>query len=160
LFLSLPRKNCTLPTPDGLGIFSPLLTAGRCYGLLAMGNGHAPGTATGLGIAGAAVAVMGFGVLRVRAAGLAVFFFAAFLIAGFLAGFFLAGFFLAIFFAVLRDAADWRAAGLRDADFFLRAGALRADFFFAAFFFAFAMTTSGCLCGSGYRLQEILFPLG
>jgi len=49
------EKICTLPSLNGLGIFSPLLTAGVLgrYGLLAMGNGHAPGTAIGLGDAGA-----------------------------------------------------------------------------------------------------------
>ena len=159
-----------MPRPSGLGIFTSLLTAGctgatrerstafsrkprkfDCsgrYGLLAMGNGHAPGTATGLGIAGAAVAVTGCSALRRWTAGLAVFFFAAFLTPGFLAGFFLA--------ATLSLAADFRAAdflaallGLA-AGFFLWAGDLRADFFFAAFFFAFAMPTSDYVCDSGH----------
>lgn len=100
-----------------------------------MGNGHAPGTATGLGIAGAETAVAGFGVLRGRTAGLAVFFFAAFFLAGFLAGLFLP--------AVLLTA--WRAADLRAAFrmvFFLRADVLPVVFFFATFFLALAMTTS------------------
>ena len=66
-----------------------------------MGNGQAPGTATGLGMAGAGVAVTGFGASRRWTAGLAVFFFAAFLTAGFLAGFFLP--------PPLRLAADFRA---------------------------------------------------
>ena len=114
-----------------------------------MGNGHAPGTATGLGIAGAGVAVTGFGALRRWTAGLAVFFFAAFLTAGFLAGFFLP--------------ADFRAAVFRPAafptffpvGFVLRTCALRKDRFFAVFFFtaffAFAMITSGCVYDdSGY----------
>jgi len=116
-----------------------------------MGNGHAPGTATGFGIAGAKVAVFefcGFWDLRRWTAGLAVFFFAAFLTAGFLAGFFLA--------AALPLAVDFRAAGflaaLLDlaAGFFPRAGDLRAGFFFAAFFFAFAMPTSDYVCDSGH----------
>ena len=113
--------------PGRLGIFGSLLTAGHApatrdlaaaflresrltiersgsYGLLAIGNGHAPGTATGLGTAGVITVVTGAiadfvtGVFAGRLwdagfdADLAVFFFAAFLPAGFLAGFFFAGF--------------------------------------------------------------------
>jgi len=92
-----------LPVPGRLGIFLLLLTnqsssrsaktqaaflgkpferdpavVVRRYGLLAMGNGHAPGTAIGLGAAGVGTIAAGFGATRPREAGLAVFFFAAF----------------------------------------------------------------------------------
>ena len=114
-----------------------------------MGNGHAPGTATGLGAAGAETTVTGFDAERTWEAGLAVFFFAAFLMAGFLAGLFLADATDALRLApalIALRAADFRetlAAG-----FFLRATALRAAFcfdvfFFAAFFVALAIRTSG-----------------
>jgi hypothetical protein len=92
------RANGGLPPESRLTI-----ERGGRYGLLAMGNGHAPGTATGLGAAGVICVVTGAVTGFVTAddagrpgerrdAGLAVFFFAAFLTAGFLAGFFLAGF--------------------------------------------------------------------
>jgi hypothetical protein len=122
-----------------------------------MGNGHAPGTATGLDTVGADAAVFifcGFRGLLCRAADLAVFFFvvfffAAFLTAGFLAGFFLAAFaVLTAFLITLRLAADFPAAG-----FFLRTGALRADFFFATFF-AFAMVASDYIHDSGRQSRE------
>lgn len=136
--------------PGRLGIFGSLLTAGHApatrdlaaaflresrltiersgsYGLLAIGNGHALGTATGLGAAGVITVVTGAiadfvtGVFAGRLwdagfdADLAVFFFAAFLPAGFLAGFFFVedfrlGDFLAAF-----------ATGFFLADFFLLA---------------------------------------
>lgn len=112
-----------------------------------MGNGHAPGTAIGLGAAGVETAT-GFGAERPGEAGLAVFFFAAFFTAGFLAGFFLA---TALRAGALRTA-DFRAAGLRladlrlattrfdlDAVFFLlalRAMVSPTTFFFADFCFA------------------------
>jgi len=106
--------------------------------MLVMGNGHAPGTATGLSIAGAEGAVTSFRVPRRGTAGLAVFFFAAFLTAGFLAGFFLP--------------ADFRAAG-----FLAALPALSCAFFFVAFFFtafftvlfALAMTPSIYMYDSG-----------
>ena len=111
-----------------------------------MGNGQAPGTATGVGAAGVITAVTGFGAGRPWEAGLAVFFFAAFLMAGFLAGFFLAS----TLVTALR-AADFRDA--LAAGFFLPAAALRTTFFFDAFFAAdffavdffvdFAIRTSG-----------------
>ena len=65
-----------------------------------MGNGHAPGTATGLGAAGVITVVTGDAERsgELRDAGLAVFFFAAFLTADFLVGFFLAGFAVVGFF--------------------------------------------------------------
>jgi hypothetical protein len=123
-----------------------------------MGNGHAPGTAIGLGIAGTGVIAFrfcGIRALRCWTAGLAVvvFFFAAFLTAGFLAGFFFAALLPALLrlATVVRRGADFRAAGF-PADFavdFLRAATLRGTFFVAAFFtvffadfFAFAITTS------------------
>ncbi len=113
-----------------------------------MGNGHAPGTATGLGAAGVNTAVTGFDAGLPREAGLAVFFFAAFLTAGFLAGFFLAGFVRTSFFLATAFTDFWAgfladalrlAATLRPADFFTATFFLRAvlDVFFgAAFFFA------------------------
>lgn len=123
-----------------------------------MGNGHALGTATGRGIAGAEAAIMGFGVSRRRIAGLAVFFFAAFLSAGFLAGFFLAGFAMAPGFLLAVLVADARfflpgfiaaafflLADLRAAGFLGAAVFFRFVFFFAAFFAAFAMMTSDCV---------------
>ena len=140
-----------MPLPGRLGIFDPLLTTGHAtatrkrlaaflgkpptiersgsYGLLAMGNGQAPGTATGLGAAGVITAVTGSGAGRPWEAGLAVFFFAAFLIAGFLAGFFLPSAFVTAL----------RAADFRDAfamGFFWFAAALRTTFFFDVFFAA------------------------
>lgn len=116
-----------------------------------MGNGHAPGTAIGLGATGVETTATGFGAGRCWEAGLAVFFFAAFFIAGFLAGFFLAGFLAAAdfraaagFFAL---AADFRlTAGLRTAFFAglrLRATLVFTVFFFAAFFLL-AIRTSVC----------------
>jgi len=112
-----------------------------------MGNGHAPGTAIGLGAAGVEAATTGFDAGPRRTADFAVFFFAAFPSAGFLAGFFLAGlvtrlgFFLAATLRTFALVGDLRAALLTD--FFLREGvALRADFFFADFFLAFAIRTS------------------
>ena len=48
-----------------------------------MGNGHAPGTEIGLGAAGVETTATGFDTGRARAAGLAVFFFAAFAISFF-----------------------------------------------------------------------------
>jgi hypothetical protein len=128
-----------------------------------MGNGHAPGTAIGLGAAGSETTATGFGAGRSWEAGLAVFFFAAFFIAGFLAGFFLpgcvrvAGSFWAsfvllagFFFACLaRAPAFFLAAAFRDLAFTaalapvadLRAAffiglPLRKTFFFAGFFLA------------------------
>jgi hypothetical protein len=110
-----------------------------------------------LGIAGVKVGITGFNVLRFRTAGLAVFFFAAFLTAGFLAGFF-----LPVNFRVAGLFADLLALV---ADLRLRAGNLRADFFvvfFFAAFFAFAMTTSDCVCGilvSGRFISSAKFTL-
>jgi hypothetical protein len=122
-----------------------------------MGNGHAPGTATGRGMAGAGVAVTDFGTSRRWTAGLAVFFFAALLIAGFLAGFFLAGREPTVLLAAfLFLPTNLRATGFRAAarfadlgvDFFLAAFFLIA--FFAVFFpafFTFAMIASDCEYG-------------
>src|SRR5688572_6314161 len=121
-----------------------------------MGNGHAPGTAIGLGATGVEIVMVDFGTTRLREAGFAVFFFAAFFTAGFLAGFFFAGFVLLpgfflmadlralvalVFASALRLAIALRAADLRvfAAVFFLRAAALRAAFLPADFFFAFAI---------------------
>lgn len=143
----------------------PTFEQNRRYGLLAMGNGHAPGTEMGLSAAGVVTvvceAVTGFitgcDALPAQEAGLAVFFFAALISAGFLAGFFLADFvftgfltglpadfFADRFTAVLRAAAFF--AGLATA-FFLRAivvpgDFLRAAFFLPGFFAAFAMRAS------------------
>jgi len=156
-----------------LGIFGSLLTAGHApatrdlaaaflresrltiersgsYGLLAIGNGHAPGTATGLGTAGVITVVTGAiadfvtGVFAGRLwdagfdADLAVFFFAAFLPAGFLAGFFFAGFVVmpGFFFAEEFRLGDFLAAfatGL----FFAGAAFFLADFCLLAVLFAF-----------------------
>ena len=99
-----------------------------------MGNGQAPGTATGLGAAGVITAVTGFGAGRPWEAGLAVFFLAVFFFAAFLIAGFLAGFFLASTLVTALRAADFRDA--LAAGFFLPAGALRATFFFDAFFAA------------------------
>lgn len=115
-----------------------------------MGNGHAPGTVTGLGAAGAITDVTGAftGFVtgcfagRLWEAGLAVFFFATFFTAGFLAGFFLAG--------LVLTAGFFLAATLRVSGFFFRvdfpatpflAGFLAAPFFLeVAFFVLFAIT--------------------
>jgi len=129
-------RECRQPSPGK----SPGFKQSGCYGLLAIGNGHAPGTAIGLGAAGIETTATGFGAKRLWEAGLAVFFFAAFLTAGFLAGFFLAAGFLALAFAgTLRLEAVLRMADFRDAfaaDFFLRAIGLLTTFFFADFLFA------------------------
>lgn len=121
-----------------------------CYGLLAIGNGHAPGTAIGLGAAGIETVAFGLVTWRLGKAGLAVFFFAAFLIAGFLAGFFLPS-----FLATARLTGTFLAvATLREVRlltdfvtfFFLRVSALPAAFFaeprFELFFAAFAIRPS------------------
>lgn len=152
--------------PGRLGIFGSLLTAGHAlatrdlaaaflresrltiersgsYGLLAIGNGHALGTATGLGAAGVITVVTGAiadfvtGVFAGRLwdagfdADLAVFFFAAFLPAGFLAGFFFAGFVVmpGFFFVEEFRLGDFLAA--------FATGFFLADFFLLAVLFAF-----------------------
>jgi hypothetical protein len=113
-----------------------------------MGNGHAPGTAIGLGATGVEIAMVDFGTTRLREAGFAVFFFAAFFTAGFLAGFFLMADLRAlvalVFASVLRLAIVLRASDLRvfAAGFFLGGAALRTAFLPADFFFAFAIRTS------------------
>ena len=99
-----------------------------------MGNGQAPGTATGLSVAGVETTATGLGAERSWEADIAVFFFAAFLIAGFLAGFFLAAAFFAgtLWLAPAFAAADFREAFC--SGFFFRVTALPTTFFEATFF--------------------------
>lgn len=121
-----------------------------------MGNGQAPGTATGLGATGIETGVTGFGAGRLWEAGLAVFFFAAFFFAAFLTAGFLAGFFLVGAFLTALRTADFRDAFATG--FFLPAAALRTLFVFDAFFFTDFFEADFfvdfAICASGICIQD------
>jgi hypothetical protein len=140
-YLSLPADPPVTQPPRKVGGGFPrkatIRQTWRHYGLLAMGNGHAPGTEIGLSAAGVETTATGFGAGLPGDAGLAVFFFAAFLIAGFLAGFFLAGFVLTGFFFAGFVLAAFFLAGFVLAAFFL-ASLLLAGFFLGIGFFLIA----------------------